>query len=417
MARSVTPTKLPLDEWARILGIHPLHFNQVQLAAVANSICEQAWFSHEWQDSDRVGREAIAEAISQAEQDIEALLKFRLVPAWERDEWQPTVRPIRAEFVNLSGSNVRGFRAAVQADWGHFIAGGIEAWTLLQTAQAIGWTNVTGALDDTAYKETGTVTAVVPAGTEPCEVALYYPGKSGDPAWEIRPIAVSITGVNATITFRRELAVLETFQEEHDPSVVDGLVDSNFLATVDVYRHWNDPQTNATLVWEPLPTCSCNDSSCPSCSLSVQTACIFGRGDPRLSVVAFGPADWDAASDSYTPTSFSVGRNPDVVRLYYYAGLRDKGQACANNVMDREWARAVAFYAASLLDRPLCDCTVVKQQLERYSQDLAFQSGADETGSYQISSGDLDCPLGTRRGALLAWKRIADRATGESVAL
>ena len=111
------------------------------------------------------------------------------------------------------------------------------------------------------------------------------------------------------------------------------------------------------------------------------------------------------------------GRNPDVVRLFYYAGLRDKGRTCANIVMDREWARAVAYYAASLLDRPLCDCTVVKQQLERYSQDLAFQSGADETGSYQISADDLDCPLGTRRGALLAWKRIVDRATGESVAL
>ena len=406
MARSDVVTKLPLDQWARIMGLHPFHFNQVQIAALANTICEQAWFTHEWQDSDRVGRDAIAEAIAMAEANMEQQLNFRLAPSWERDEWRPTVRPIRPEFVNLSATNVRGFRGSVQGAWGNAIAGGIEAKTLIAASAAIVWSNTTGVLDDTAYKEPGTVT--VNTAVDPCEIALYYPGKSGDSAWEIRPInAVVVAGV-ATITFRRELAVLETLMEEHDPGVLDGLVDGNFLTTVDVYRHWNDPQTQATLVWEPLPTCGCGETTCHQCSQSVQTACLFTRGDPRLSIFAFNPGTWDATANGFTQAEFIIPRSPDVVRLYYYAGLRNKAAACANKEMDPAWARAVAYYAASLLDRPACDCAASKAIIDRWAQDLAFESGADESGSYRLSEGDLDNPLGTRRGAIYAWKRISN---------
>lgn len=406
MARASTRTKLPIDTWAAIFGIHPLHLNQIQVDADANSICEQAWFEHEWQDSDRVGREALAVAIAQAESDIEEQLGFRLVPSWERDEWHAVTRPYHPEFVNLSGTDTHGYRSAVGADWGYFIAGGIEQKDLLQAGAAVAYAAATGSFDDTSYPETATVVVTVAQGAEPCEVAVYYPGKGGDDAWEIRPINVVVSGTTATITFRRELAVLEGLQEDLRPHVLDGLDDTNFLTTVDVYHHWNNPQQQATMVWEPLPGCGCNTSGCVSCSQSVQTACTFGRGEPRLSIVAYAPADWDPTALAFTPAAQCIGRDADALRLYYYAGQRDNGQNCANVAMNRDWARTVAYYAASFLDRPLCGCTALNQQIQRWTQDLAFETGADETGAYKMSDSDLDNPLGTRRGAVYAWRRI-----------
>ena len=397
MARAETITKLPLDTWARIMGINPLHFNQVEFGTPEQA-CEETWVQHEWQKADRVGREAVGRAIAEAEADLENALHFHLLPTWDVDEWQKTVRPYDKELFNLNSADLRGYQQIVRPDWRYFITGGVEAKTLIDAAAAIVWSDA----DGDGYDETGTVT-VATTVTDECEISAYYPAKAAADEWEIRPINVSIVGGVATITFRRELCVLEALLESMDPSAVDGTVDASFLGTVDVYRHWNDPQTQALLQWENLG-CECGSTSCPICSNSTQTGCLNARGELRRGIVSYAPATWDAAEEDFVAAALAVSRQPDVVRLWYRSGFRDRRKGCPTLQMADQWARTVAYFAASKIDRPICECGAV--QVDKWTQDLAYEGGAEQLSRFQITERMLNNPFGTSAGALYAWKQV-----------
>lgn len=419
MARAETKTKLPLDRWAALLGINPLHFNGVYVRSP--TVCQQPWLQFPYQAADRVGREEVAIAIAQAEAAIERHLRYRLLPTWEVDEWQPTVRPIRAELHNLSVTDLRGYSQTVQAKWGHFITGGIKGTpALLEADAAIAWSDVDG--DD--YEETGTVEVTVDAGQPACEVRVFFPVSNAmvltaaEDQWEIRPVSVSVSGTTATIRFRREQAVLPERQLDLVPPAdddhlrgVDGSVDGNFLAEVDVYVIANDPQTQATFLWESFASEDENPGD-----YTAQTGYLMPRGDRRLSQVGYRPATWNATTSAFVAAEWSVQRQPDIVRLYYAAGLRNNDLACPMTTMDPDWERVVAHFAAALLDRPICECNNVHSYMQHWQRDLAI-AGEDE--SISISAADLSSQFGTRRGAIAAWRRVIgeDGTIGHGVSL
>jgi hypothetical protein len=411
MARAQTLTKLPLDEWARIIGISPLHFNQLYVAPV--TICEQPWMQFAHQAVNRVGREDIALAVAKAEADIERQLHYRLLPTWEVDEWRPTVRPWRKELFNLRSLDIRGMQQIVFTNWKHFISGGVRAQTLIEAGAAIAYSDV----DNDGYWETTTVTVTVAAGQDPCELRIYVPVSNamvqtgGEDQWEIRPINVAITGTTATILFRREQAVKPELQLDLVPPADDSHLrglegspagDSNFLNTVDVYRVYNDPQQQATFLWEPFSACGCG-TGCELCAFTAQTGCLMQREDPRIGAVSYRPGAWNADDESFDSAVWALGRQPDLTRLWYRAGLRNRSLACPTRTMDPEWAQIVAYYAASLLDRPVCECNNVHAWIEHWRQDLAANL---ENVSFQVSPEDLNNPFGTRRGAIFAWRRV-----------
>ena len=411
-----TPTKLSLSQFARIMGIGPLHFWGTQFVGPNNTpstqhvSCDNGYPQYEWQDAGASSREEIARAIATAEASIEQYLGYRLLPDWEYEEWRHFPRPIRPELINIGFRDVRGYPLSVKARWGHILSGGVRASTLIHAAAAIVWTDADG---DT-YKETGTI-VVATSVTDATQVRVYYPGHSGDERWRIRPITVVFAGGNATITFRRELCVVETILESIDVNLViaDGAVDADFLGTVDVYRVYNDPSTQVTFLWEPQVTCGCGDSSCLNCQYTVQAGCFHLRHDPSLGLVVPWPGTWDATTATFSSDQWADSRSPDMVRLYYYAGLRDRGQTYPTVEMDRDWARTVSYFAAALLDRPPCGCN--SEMWDRWRADLAFVSGATELGSYQISPNDLENPFGTRRGAVYAWGQVNQPNVGVGV--
>ncbi|KKK57801.1 hypothetical protein LCGC14_3050840, partial [marine sediment metagenome] len=236
------------------MGINPTHFNGVYVPSHEPTVCEQPWLSFAWQAANRVGREEVAEAIADAEADLEGYLRYRLVPFWEVNEWHETIRPVRKDLFNLSNTGIRGFAQTVQADWGYLVSGGIRQKDLIgQGDNAIDFSDVDG---DVEYEEVATVTGgvAVPVGTPECEIHVYFPASNpmvatgGEDQWEIKPINVTVVGALATITFRREQCVLPELQLEIVPDAADshhrgvdgGLTaDANFLATVDVYRVYN----------------------------------------------------------------------------------------------------------------------------------------------------------------------------------
>lgn len=411
--RASAKTKLSLHRWAQIIGLSPLHFGGVYVTDLAMPVgCTQPWLQYPWQDADRVSREEVAEAIAQAEANVEQLLGFRLCPSWETDEWRSTIRPFYPEFANLSITDIRGLGPIALAKWGHFITGGVQAKELILDLVDIVWSDA----DSDGYDETGTI-AVATTVTDECEIAVFYPGKNGVDEWEIRPIKVSIAAGVATITLRREQTVLEALMESLSAEGVDGSDDANFLTEVDVYRRYNDPQTQVSFLWEPdgSGVCGCNGTGCSGCSYTTQTGCLMVRGDPSVSTVVYHPASWDQDILDFVTEPWAVGRQPDLVRLYYLAGLRDKSLGCSERDMPRQWENIIANYASSLLERPICDCGTAHNKVDIMRADLAFTGGAGEISSYNISKSDLDNPLGTRRGAILAWKQIRQSAVMRAV--
>jgi len=393
------------------MGINPVHFNGVYWPNHPPTVCQQPWMQFAWQAVDRVSREEVAMAIKEAEDGIERVLGYRLLPSWETDEWHQTVRPYRPELFNLSATDLRGFGSTVKTKWGYVVSGGVRAKALIEEAVAITFTDE----DGDGYEETATAAVAVVAGQSPCEVRAYFPVAgvvhfSADDMWEIKPLQVTVAGLTATLTFRREQVVLPDLQLDLVPPAddshlrgVDGSDDANFLAAVDVYRIYNDPQTQVTLLWEPFgDACGCGSGGCQACAYSAQTGCLVAR-EPRLGIVAYKAADWDADSLSFSPQGLLNSRLADLVRLYYYAGLRDKELSCPTTQMHSMWEKAVAYYAASLLDRPICECNNVRAWVEYWQKDVA--SAPPNERLEQIPEELLSNPLGTKRGALFAWRR------------
>lgn len=407
MAIAQTKTKLSLSQFAKIMGLHPLHFEGVYVEG--QSTCGSAWFQYDWQDFQRVSREGIARAIAQAESQIEDFLGYNLVPDWTIDERVQVTVPFYKELVNFSNLNMRNFRKSVKPVKNWFISGGIRDTEVVFLGAPIVWTDE----DTDGYFETGTVSSITSLDEE-CEISVFYPGKLADSLYEIRPANVSIFAGMITITFRRELCVLEsilsTIVDPRHNAFANGLVDADFLEEVDIYRVFNNPETSAHLLWEPTGSCSCiTANSCPECAYTTQTACIIAR-DPRLSIITYSPAEWDLTNEWFSYVSASVSRDPDQIRLWYYSGEKYLQSVCPSKEMDPFWAQTVAYFAASMLDRNPCDCN--GEFFEQFREDMSFVQGASQLNQYEIRRIELANPFGTKRGAYMAWTRVKNRQIG-----
>lgn len=395
--RAQTVTKLPLDTWARMMGLHPLHINAIQVPNLRQTTCSRAIPQYAWQSSDATSREDIAYAIAEAERTLEELLRYHLIPSWDEDEWHKTRQPYRPELLGVP-YDVRGFAEVIPTRYKMFLSGGIRSQDLVQAGAAIAWSDE----DADGYFETGTITCTTTA-LNPEELHVYYPGHLGDAAYEVRPVKAAISGTTATITFRRELCVIEEYQEAVIADaipVADGTDDTDFLSEADVYRIYNDPQRQCMLLWEPYVNCTCQDG-CALCAYKTQWACLHARGNRDLGLAAYTPAAWDEATLSFIYQAPTISRQPDAVRLYYYSGYMQQGKTVE---MDTLLARAVTMYATTLLERPPCSCR--QERFEYYQEDLAYRSGAEELSAYDLSPSDLNNPLGTRRGAVQAYKML-----------
>lgn len=416
MARAQTPTKLSLTRWAAIMQINPIHFEGVYVNTPTT--CAQPWTQYGYQANDRVGREELAKAIAEAETDIETYLGFNLAPVWEVDEWVTTVRSARPELTNVTGRDLRGYAQPAQTKKGYLISGGIRSKEPIAAGAAVTYTDE----DGDGYKETATITAATSLTNE-CDLTLYFP--QDDPSvpeaamdeWEIRDFRATIAGGTLTIKARREQFVLPNVQERFiipsdDTHLrgVDGADDAKFITTVDVYRTYNDPQRQVQFLWEPTGCGECGGGGCAMCSYAVQFGCLSGRDNPRLGIVAYHPATWNADTLTFDSAGWAVGRQPDMVRLWYYSGYQEKGRGCLTRQMAPKFERIVAYYAAALLDRPVCSCNNVKAFIDQYQVDYA--ATVTEKGK-RLNQSEFTNPFGTRYGQLYAWRRLRGMAIGK----
>lgn len=412
MARASVRTLLPLDTFARVAGVHPLHWNQVELHDLPTMgdtstvrTCGMPIFQFQWQTASRTGREDVAEAIAQAEQLINAEIGFKLAPDWTVKDSVAAARPSNVGLYAGSGIGVRGQYDVVRAREGYIISGGVEAKTLIEAAATVVYSDV----DGDGYDELATVTAATTV-TDINEIALYYPGEGGATEWEIRPLKkVTIAGGVATIECYRQQLVMPELLTTLFPLGVDGVDDAFFLQDVDVYRHYNDPSNQAQLIYDGGAICGvCEGTGCSVCGFGVSTGCMVVR-DHRLGMVSYQPGTWDGAEF----TAGSYARAPDRLNLNYIAGWRDHRALRPLCDMDPRWARAITYFALSFLSRPVCACEAIEAQMKHWREDLAHSiSERGISSSFRIPSKKFDNPFGTTRGALFAWEAIQNFRLG-----
>lgn len=402
MARADTPTWLPLDTWAKIMGANPLYFNGLSSNTLfPGTQCGTPWQQFSWQNAGQVARDDLAYAIREAERKIAGEVGYNLIPDWTVDERIPTTRPADPTLFSGNGLNVRGLRKSVQTQKGWIISGGKKTKTLIEAGLAVTRSDP----DGDGYSELMTVT-VTTSLTDANQIRLFYPGENGKDEWEIRPIKVTMQGVGATVEFDSwqlvdpDLQILVAKQSEG----IDAEVDGNYLTTIDAYRVFNDPQSQLQLLWEgdSLLLCDCGSSTCVHCQHSVQDGCMLAR-DLRLGMFTYAPGIWNAANENFDTTAPAVLRDPESVRTWYYSGWQDKSLDRPRVEMDRFWQTAVAYYAAALLDRPTCACDNVTEFVKKWRKNVTFTSDA---GAFQVSPYQIDNNLGSSMGALFALKRI-----------
>jgi hypothetical protein len=430
MARANTPTLLSLDEYAAIIGIDPVHFNQVTIGDPIGdtgypldpaTLPDMPMVQYSWQMDDRIGREEIAQAIASAEEQMMEWLGYALRPTWAYSKLVEVPRPNDVLLWNGTGLNPRGDWQTIKAGQGYFIAGGAERKDLVASGQSIVYSDANGD----GYFETATV-AVSTSVTEPSEIAVYYPGQFADDTFEIRPTKVTIdsnTGV-ATVTFRREQVVNLDLLETFHATAVEGLDDANFLTVVDVYRHWTDPSLQVQLEWHGGLCGWCNtiagsNPGCGACTGGFGYGCLSPR-DARLGRLAYSPGSWDATSNSWLSTPWQGWRQPDSLRLYFQHGWRAERPNVGalglwQNRMDPSWARYVAAFATALLDRPLANKSTLRAFQGSMQEDLALNTSGDGGSSnYQNRGLVLDNPFGTKRGMVIAWGGVSDKRIGNA---
>lgn len=373
MARSDIYTWLPIDEWGRIMGYNLWEMNGFSQWSSDQRSCGSTWYQSP-NETDRVSRDEVAQAIKTAETLICDYVNYYLLPTWDTIE----VNPPRFRTPGYkSNVNVRNYPKSVQMPKGHVYALGTKGSTAISTGVAI--TRVD--LDGDSFNETARITVDL-TGVDSNEVRVYYPGENGADAWEIRPIKIS----GNTIEWPIYLIPARALVNPLAPVPINPSDDSNYLTTVDVYRVYNDTSDRVTLVYFEDPACT------PTCNYNVSSNCGYVQNQ-ELGYVVYNP---------------SLYTEPDQLWINYYSGYR-ANRTRSLVELDNYWAVAIAYLAAGLLDKPLYPCVGSQEpQLATHWQDRLDERTASR--GWLATAFMAENPFGIlTRGSWFAYQRAVAR--------
>jgi hypothetical protein len=395
------------------MGVPPVHFfgAQASQAFPITGQCNSAWPRHSWQNKGRTSREEILLLIQQAEDELAEYMGFNLAPTFIHNEVQQYPQFWRrTAFSTASGLDVRGAykRLALKRGSKLIQAGG-------RTVEQIGTATTSGGSlaytdeDGDGFAETATI-SLATTETNVCELRIFVSDTGAPPEWEIRPARKkSIVGGQLEMIFNSWLFVSPDIDAAY-PTVdsyraIDISTTANFVDSVDIYRVYADNTlVSARFFWERAGTCTeCGGAGCDACSLAYQDGCaIVGNVDGGVIVPI--PATYNSDDGIWNYTDWIIGRDPDQVRVSYYAGDISQsyllGTSC--DPLKALYAKAIAYMATARITMPVCTCTDLADNFEAMRTDLAEIGEISHFTSEQV----LNNPFGTRRGEVMAWNLI-----------
>jgi hypothetical protein len=426
MARADVYTLLPLDTYAQILGISPLHFNGARLPSVtpepfttsgATKLSERPlWQQYTWQDTNNISHDMLARLIKDAEFEIAKFIGYWPTPCWISQEMHQYPRTYRRNYYG-SGQNVRGQLKEIKLNFGKLIQGGRRATTLVATATVAGATLVYSDPNGDGWNTLATIT-VPTVLTDECEIKLFFANKNGSQAWQVRPLkSVSIAGGAVTITVDSWLLfdpeVTGAIPTEEVTAIDAGDAD-NYVTSIEVRREYTDySQPSAVFYWErepnklafPTVCTTCGGIGCEACSLISQDGCLQVRDVVSGRAVPV-PATYDSDNEIWEKAAWTECREPDQVKVWYRSGeVSEEGLRGDCDQLDPVLARNIAVLATARMSMRFRASTAVADFVEYYRRDLA-ESG-QSTNTIFTPPEILSNPFGTRRGEVEVYRNLS----------
>jgi hypothetical protein len=397
------------------MGINPAHFCRASASSLSTVVfpvsdCSNVWPRFSWQNNDQVSHEELAYAIQSAEHDLTDLVGYFPSPDWVEQEVHMMPREFDRQYFS-DGLDIRGQLMKIDTNYRKAIAFGKRALTKIATC-----TTADGSLSYQDYDGDGlfeiALISVATTQTNVNELKVYFAGMSGSPEWEIRPVRYhAISGGILTIKidswFLIDPEQLSAYPTDAGFRAIDISTAANFVTSVDVYREYNDNTVASTdFVWQgtDLPTaCDLFDASVNMTNTQTGTGLVV---DGERGIVMPVPATYDAGEAKWTTTVWAEDYAPDYTRLYYYSGEYSDAflRGFSTEPLSDFWAQTIAWVATARLTRPLCGCQSVADLAEKMSEDLAL---TDNGRSIFTPVEIVRNPLGTRRGEVMAWRRIS----------
>lgn len=428
MARASTFTLLPLPQYARVMGISGMHFNQGISSVLQPGSCSKVWFQHDWQAGKNVSREGVAIAITNAELDLADACKYWAAPTYIESEFHRYPRPARPE-VYARGANVRGGYKSIRLGRGWVVEGGRRATEILGTTC---WTGIDadgdGFIEIARFELAGVNTAL-----DVCQVKAYFKeyedsdaensrtdvsSSGADYAWEVRPFKTELDGSTLRCYFWTWDLFRPQLQEELGPSEIDAddfgdgppddpcdyqpITDlGSYVDELVFYREYTDPENQVEFLWGSNLSCA----STAVCTDATQAGC-FSIKDERNSLVTPRPGIYNSGVFTSTTWNQAACVEPDAVKIWYKAGWVGENQRGCVSV-DDWWAYTIAMLATSRLQWDLCDCSNAKELSSFWRQDAAKMT---QEKSFNLHTSEMPNPFGQRVGEVLAWRRIRNRS-------
>lgn len=383
MARASTPTLLPLDTFAAIMGLNPFEFNQFTVANIANGSCVDVWYQYEWQRR-YLSREEIARTIARAEGMIARQIGYWPAPTYIVGE---SAQIVQNQRYGWYPSNAWWKHRMIQAQWQKVLGGGILARTLIDASAAVTYSDEDGDGIDELF--TVTVATTVTATDE---IGVYFTATDRNNVaiaeqWRIRPVTVTISGGVATITGSAAACGLPNATTVVDPVALDPTDPTNFVTDLAVYRVYRDDTQQGNAYWERLY----GDCTSTPCTQTEKAICLIDRRGV-LGQLAVALTE---------PTCCDTWRAPDQVTVNYLAG-----EPLVNGTMSDAMADLVAHLAAGLLPRLSCGCERADEILAFWRHDVAADTV--DVRARPLLPSEQTSPWGTSAGALYAWNRVKD---------
>jgi len=389
-------TLMPLDYLREMIGVDPYHFWQMTFGDAHPLRGYGKIYPHaRWMYANMAmpgtsakrgpGRLEFLERIAQAESKIANVPALSTWPAVKYTE-NEEIRLLKKRNPTSYKTTTYPFTTA----WQHIQTVGVRTLTPIDVGAVLVY-----------VADSDDVTCVVTSTAVVGEIVVTYP----DSDVQIRPISVSKVGNIATITIKRWLLALPILW--NDGNAIDATDVSNLLVTVGVYREWIDTSQQLSLAWEPgITSCGCLDSECAICSLYALTGCAIMK-QPQFGILGWQLSTYaDGAWGASAQIAPYKGRFPDIVYVSYTHGF-DSG---ADRYMNSIWRHAVSALTISLLPRWIIDTTTEPETMGDWREDKATSVSGGRR--HMLSRSDLNCPFGTRRGALEAWHAVKS-ALGE----
>lgn len=412
LAQPLPRTLLSLPRYAKLMGINPLHFARGATPGLDPIVfpdegCNDLWFKYDWQSDDRVSWYQIATLISEAEQEIANLVKYWSAPVWIEEEAHKYTRPAMREYHGL-GSNLRGVHKGIATKYAKMIDAGRRAVSLIGTATTAGGSLVYTDEDGDSFFETVTITLPTTLSDEK-EIKVYFSSTNANPDWEIRhPRSISFSGGNVVLIFDSWLFIdpdlYEDYPTDDGMSAIDVSTVANFVASVDVYREYNDnTEVSAEFHWETGCTI-CGGTGCASCQHVTQDGCAHVR-DYDLGIIVPQPASYDEDNAQWAAAAWTEGYEPDLMKLWYYAGAEDQRyiRGYSYDPLSDFWARIITWLVTARFTRPICACAGVNALVSDLRVNL-IENTRERT--FFVQGDILSSPFGTRKGEVMAWRRI-----------